>query len=137
VGFDDNVPTRIAEELKLPVFYPRIVMEGGAVDFNGAGTVMTTTSCLLNRNRNPKLSKKRVEKYLRDYYGQKHVIWLGEVSRATIPTATSTTWRASSTHARSRSPSRPTSAIRTTRSSRRRAARSTRRVIRTASLRDR
>jgi len=75
---DDAVPTRIAEELKLPVFYPRIVMEGGAVDFNGAGTVMTTTSCLLNRNRNQGLSKKRIEKYLRDYYGQTHVIWLGE-----------------------------------------------------------
>jgi agmatine deiminase len=75
---DDAVPTRIAEELKLPVFYPGIVMEGGAVDFNGAGTVLTTTSCLLNKNRNPKLSKGRIEKYLRDYYGQKHVVWLGE-----------------------------------------------------------
>ena len=75
---DDNVPTRIAEELKLPVFYPGIVMEGGAVDFNGAGTVMTTTSCLLNTNRNPGVSRNRIEKYLRDYYGQKHVIWLGE-----------------------------------------------------------
>jgi agmatine deiminase len=75
---DDNVPTRIGAELKLPVFYPRIVMEGGAVDFNGAGTVMTTTSCLLNKNRNKGLSKARLEKYLRDYYGQKHVIWLGE-----------------------------------------------------------
>jgi agmatine deiminase len=75
---DDAVPTRIAEELKLPVFYPRIVMEGGAVDFNGAGTVLTTTTCLLNKNRNPKLSKKRIERYLRDYYGQKHVVWLGE-----------------------------------------------------------
>ena len=84
---DDAVPTRIAKELKLPVFYPGIVMEGGAVDFNGAGTVMTTTSCLLNKNRNPHLrqgndgearAKKRIEKYLRDYYGQKHVIWLGE-----------------------------------------------------------
>ena len=75
---DDNVPTRIAEELKLPVFYPGIVMEGGAVDFNGAGTVMTTTSCLLNKNRNKGLSKARIEEYLKDYYGQKHVIWLGE-----------------------------------------------------------
>jgi agmatine deiminase len=75
---DDNVPTRIAEELKLPIFYPKIVMEGGAVDFNGAGTVMTTTSCLLNKNRNPKLSKKQIEKYLKNFYGQKHVIWLGE-----------------------------------------------------------
>ena len=75
---DDAVPTRIAEELKLPVFYPRIVMEGGAVDFNGAGTVLTTRSCLLNRNRNPKLSKSRVERYLKDYYGQRHVVWLGD-----------------------------------------------------------
>ena len=75
---DDAVPTQIAQVLKLPVFYPGIVMEGGAVDFNGAGTVLTTTSCLLNRNRNPRLSKKRVERYLRDYYGQKHVVWLGE-----------------------------------------------------------
>lgn len=75
---DDNVPTRIAEELKLPVFYPGIVMEGGAVDFNGAGTVMTTTSCLLNKNRNRGMSKAQIEQYLRDYYGQKHVIWLGE-----------------------------------------------------------
>jgi agmatine deiminase len=75
---DDAVPTRVAEELKLPVFYPKVVMEGGAVDFNGAGTVMTTTSCLLNKNRNPSLSKQQVEQYLKDYYGQKHVVWLGE-----------------------------------------------------------
>ncbi|MDP3719122.1 MAG: agmatine deiminase family protein [Acidobacteriota bacterium] len=84
---DDAVPTRIAEALKLPVFYPGIVMEGGAVDFNGAGTVLTTTSCLLNKNRNPHLrqgyggqarAKTRIEKYLRDYYGQRHVVWLGE-----------------------------------------------------------
>jgi agmatine deiminase len=75
---DDAVPTRVAEELKLPVFYPKIVMEGGAVDFNGAGTVMTTESCLLNKNRNPELSKKQIEQYLKDYYGQRHVVWLGE-----------------------------------------------------------
>lgn len=75
---DDDVPTRVAEELGLPVFYPRIVMEGGAVDFNGAGTVLTTTSCLLNKNRNPHLSRAQVEQYLKDYYGQLHVLWLGE-----------------------------------------------------------
>ena len=67
-----------AEELELPVFYPGIVMEGGAVDFNGAGTVLTTTSCLLNKNRNPRLSKKQIERYLKDYYGQRHVVWLGD-----------------------------------------------------------
>ena len=75
---DDNVPTRIATEIKLPVFYPQIVMEGGAVDFNGAGTVLTTTSCLLNQNRNGGLSQRTIERYLRDYYGQSHVIWLGD-----------------------------------------------------------
>src|ERR671913_1517371 len=73
---DDAVPTRIAEKLKLPVFHPGIVMEGGAVDFNGAGTVLTTTSCLLNKNRNPRLSKRQIERYLKDYYGQRHVCWL-------------------------------------------------------------
>jgi agmatine deiminase len=75
---DDAVPTRIAQELKLPVFYPGIIMEGGSVEFNGAGTVMTTTQCLLNKNRNPQLSKSQIEQYVKDYYGQRHVVWLGE-----------------------------------------------------------
>jgi agmatine deiminase len=75
---DDAVPTQVAAILGLPVFHPGIVMEGGAVDFNGAGTVLTTTSCLLNKNRNPNLSQSEIEKYLRDYYGQRHVVWLGE-----------------------------------------------------------
>jgi agmatine deiminase len=75
---DDAVPARVGEQLGLPVFSPGIVMEGGAVDFSGEGTVLTTTSCLLNKNRNPGLSKREVERYLRDYYGQQRVIWLGE-----------------------------------------------------------
>ncbi|MDB5294019.1 MAG: agmatine deiminase, partial [Phycisphaerales bacterium] len=73
---DDAVPTRIAEELKLPVFYPKVVMEGGAIDVNGAGTLLTTTDCLLNKNRNPGLSKAEIERVLKDYYGQRHVCWL-------------------------------------------------------------
>jgi len=75
---DDAVPTRVAANLGLPVFHADVVMEGGAVDFNGAGTVLTTTSCLLNRNRNPGLKKADVELYLKAYYGQQHVVWLGE-----------------------------------------------------------
>jgi agmatine deiminase len=75
---DDAVPTRVAEELGLPVFHPGIVMEGGAVDFNGRGTVLTTTSCLLNRNRNRGLTRSEMEGFLRAYYGQRHVVWLGE-----------------------------------------------------------
>jgi agmatine deiminase len=75
---DDAVPTRVGEVLNLPVFHPGIVMEGGAIDVNGAGTLMTTTSCLLHRNRNPHLSKDQVEHYLKEYYGQQHIVWLGE-----------------------------------------------------------
>jgi agmatine deiminase len=75
---DDAVPTAVARELGLPVFSPGIVMEGGAVDFNGAGTVLTTTSCLLNPNRNPGLSRRETERYLMAYYGQRHVVWLGD-----------------------------------------------------------
>ena len=73
---DDAVPTRVAEKLRLTVFEPGIVMEGGAVDFNGGGCVLTTTDCLLNPNRNPGLSKDEIERYLLDYYGQKKVLWL-------------------------------------------------------------
>lgn len=73
---DDAVPQHIAERLNLPLWQPGIVMEGGAVDFNGSGTVLTTTDCLLNPNRNPSLSQQQIEQYLCDYYGQKHVCWL-------------------------------------------------------------
>ena len=75
---DDVIPTLIAEKLKLPVFYPQIVMEGGSVEFNGKGTLMTTTACLLNKNRNPKLSQNQIEQYLNDYYGVEHILWLGD-----------------------------------------------------------
>jgi len=75
---DDLIPTRIAEALKLPVFYPNIIMEGGSVDFNGAGTVLTSKSCLLNTNRNPHLSQSQIEKYLCDYYGVEQVLWVPE-----------------------------------------------------------
>ncbi len=73
---DDAVPTAVAGKLRLPVFYPNIIMEGGAVDFDGNGTVLTTTDCLLNPNRNPGLSKSQIEQYLIDYYGQRQVCWL-------------------------------------------------------------
>ncbi|MEJ7643397.1 MAG: agmatine deiminase family protein [Chryseolinea sp.] len=75
---DDNIPTLIAQQANLPVFYPPIVMEGGSVDFNGKGTVITTTACLLNPNRNPKLSQKTIEEYLQHFYGVTNVLWLGE-----------------------------------------------------------
>jgi agmatine deiminase len=75
---DDNIPTLIARYLNLPVLYPGIVMEGGSVDFNGQGTILTTTQCLLNKNRNPHLNQKQIEQYLEDYYGVSQVLWLHE-----------------------------------------------------------
>jgi agmatine deiminase len=75
---DDRVPTEIATRARMPLFHAPIVMEGGSVEFSGRGTVLTTSQCLLNKNRNPGASKQRIERYLREYYGQKHVLWLGE-----------------------------------------------------------
>jgi agmatine deiminase len=75
---DDAVPTRVAEALGLPVYEPGIVMEGGSVDVNGLGTLLTTRSCLLNPNRNPHLSEVQIEGYLRDYLGVSNVVWLGD-----------------------------------------------------------
>lgn len=75
---DNQIPDRIARLLNVPAFHPGIVMEGGSVDFNGKGTVITTTSCLLNKNRNPLLSQSQIEKFLIDYYGVEQILWLGE-----------------------------------------------------------
>jgi agmatine deiminase len=75
---DDAVPQHVAKLLKLPLFSPDIVMEGGSLDVNGKGTLLTTESCLLNKNRNPQLSKKKIEVYLKDYLGVSNVLWLGD-----------------------------------------------------------
>ncbi|NUQ82881.1 MAG: agmatine deiminase family protein [Bacteroidetes bacterium] len=75
---DDVVPTRIAEYYGIPVYHPGIVMEGGSVDFNGRGTLLTTTACLLNENRNPHLTQAQIEEFLVSYYGVDHILWLGD-----------------------------------------------------------
>ena len=75
---DDIIPTLVAQQYNIPVVYPGIVMEGGAVEFNGTGTLLTTTSCLLNPNRNPHLGQHEIEQYLCDYYGASHILWLGD-----------------------------------------------------------
>jgi agmatine deiminase len=74
---DDAVPQRIAELLRLPLFQPPMILEGGSIDVNGEGVLLTTEACLLNRNRNPLLSKTEIEQHLRDYLGVTDVIWLG------------------------------------------------------------
>jgi agmatine deiminase len=75
---DDVVPTRVAKELGIPVFHPGIVMEGGSLDVNGRGTLLTTEACLLNPNRNPDLDRIEIERYLRSYLGVSHILWLGD-----------------------------------------------------------
>ncbi len=75
---DDNIPTLVGAHYKIPVVYPGIVMEGGSVDFNGKGTLLTTTSCLLNPNRNPHLNQQQIEEYLQNYYGVSNILWLGD-----------------------------------------------------------
>lgn len=75
---DDIIPTKIGEFFNLPVYHPGIVMEGGSVDFNGKGTILTTTACLLNKNRNPQLNQQQIEEYLLNFYGQEQVLWLGD-----------------------------------------------------------
>lgn len=75
---DDVIPTLVGRALDLPVFHPGIVMEGGSVDFNGQGAVLTTRACLLNKNRNPHLTQGQIEAYLQEYYGISQVLWLGD-----------------------------------------------------------
>jgi agmatine deiminase len=76
-GLDENVPTRVAEVLDLPVFYPHMILEGGSIEGNGAGSLLTTESCLLNPNRNPNLSRTEIEERLRNYLGVQEILWLG------------------------------------------------------------
>ncbi|HEX6717458.1 MAG TPA: agmatine deiminase family protein [Pyrinomonadaceae bacterium] len=75
---DDSVPRRLESLLKLKRFSPGVVMEGGSIEVNGAGCVLTTEQCLLNPNRNPDLSREEIEQYLKDYLGATKVLWLGE-----------------------------------------------------------
>ncbi len=73
---DDLIPGLVGKYLGVPVFYPGIVMEGGAVDFNGQGTLLTTTACLLHENRNPGMFQHEIEECLNHYYGTDQVLWL-------------------------------------------------------------
>jgi agmatine deiminase len=75
---DDVIPAHLERVLAMPRFEPGIVMEGGSIDVNGAGCVLTTEQCLLNPNRNPAHGCAEIEQYLKDYLGVVKVLWLGE-----------------------------------------------------------
>jgi agmatine deiminase len=73
---DKDIPQVINKQMQLTCFKPQIVLEGGSIDVNGKGTLLTTEQCLLNRNRNPDLTREDIEKYLKDHLGITHFIWL-------------------------------------------------------------
>jgi len=76
---DNAVPPAVAKALGLPVFnFEHFILEGGSIDTNGQGTLLTTESCLLNPNRNPALDRTSIEKKLRDKLGAQKVLWLGD-----------------------------------------------------------
>ena len=75
---DDVVPKRLSERFGFEVIEPGIILEGGSIEVNGAGVLLTTESCLLNPNRNPKLNRAEIENHLRSYLGVTRVLWLGE-----------------------------------------------------------
>jgi agmatine deiminase len=75
---DNAVPARVAAEFGEPLFEPEMILEGGSIEVNGRGLLITSEACLLNPNRNPSLSKSEIEERLRDYLGVTRILWLGE-----------------------------------------------------------
>jgi agmatine deiminase len=75
---DTDVPRRLEVLGAVPRFVPGIVLEGGSIDVDGQGTVLTTEQCLLHPNRNPSLTRDDIGGYLREYLGVSQVLWLGE-----------------------------------------------------------
>lgn len=75
---DRQAPGVIARQLGLRSFSNPMVLEGGSIDVNGTGSLLTTRSCLLNPNRNPAMSQKQIEENLREWLGVRNVLWLGD-----------------------------------------------------------
>lgn len=73
---DDRVPELIAMMKGLPIFHPNMILEGGSIDVNGEGSLLTTKSCLLNPNRNPNLTQVQIEANLKKYLGVSNILWL-------------------------------------------------------------
>jgi agmatine deiminase len=75
---DNRIPYELKRTVALPMFEPGIVLEGGSIEVNGSGAVLTTEQCLLNQNRNPHLDRRQIESYLGEYLGCSRVVWLKE-----------------------------------------------------------
>jgi agmatine deiminase len=77
-NLDDTVPQRLADYYRFEVVEAPMILEGGSVDGNGAGILLTTESCLLNKNRNTVMDRREIEENLRLFLGVERVLWLGE-----------------------------------------------------------
>lgn len=75
---DNQIPRLMAEQLGVPRFEGGMILEGGSIDVNGQGLLLTSEQCLLNPNRNPDLSQAEIEQRLRDFLGVEKILWLGE-----------------------------------------------------------
>lgn len=75
---DNRIPKYFASKYGLKRFEPGMVLEGGSIETNGQGVLLTTESVLLNPNRNPGMSKEEIERSLKNYLGMEKVIWLKE-----------------------------------------------------------
>jgi agmatine deiminase len=75
---DQAVAQKVCEIEGFDRYCAPFVLEGGAIHTDGQGTLLVTEECLLNPNRNPRLDRAAVERYLRAYLGVKQVIWLGK-----------------------------------------------------------
>jgi agmatine deiminase len=75
---DNKIPALMAEVLGTPRFVADMILEGGSIDVNGQGVLLTSEACLLNPNRNPQLGRAEIEERLREYLGVEHILWLGE-----------------------------------------------------------
>ncbi len=75
---DNQIPARMAEVLGVPRIEGGMILEGGSIDVNGAGLLLTSEACLLNPNRNPHLRREQIEQRLCDYLGVEKILWLGD-----------------------------------------------------------
>jgi agmatine deiminase len=73
---DDMVGPKVSDLERVQRYLPDLVLEGGSIDVDGEGTVLTTEECLLNANRNPDLSREEIEEVLRTHLGASSIIWL-------------------------------------------------------------
>ncbi len=75
-NMDEVLGRRIARALDRTCYEPNMILEGGSIEVDGRGTLLTTETCLLNPNRNPSLSRQEIERYLCDYLAVTKVLWL-------------------------------------------------------------